>query len=96
MPFQGDTSCLRGRYAAGWASTTDSDFEVQLGWTAQERKALHHMEAMVGWHHRGVLSVRRDYARCVYVNEPMFWESGKYHFRFGRRLRLCLHTGASP
>ena len=56
------------------ASTTDRDFEVPLGWTAQERKARHHIEAMVGLHHPEALGVRRDYAHRVYVNLPMFWE----------------------
>ena len=62
------------------ASTTDRDLEVPLGWTAQERKARHHMEAMVGWHHPEVLSVRRDNARHVYVNLPMFWEEWEVPF----------------
>ena len=78
------------------ASTTDRDFVVPLGWTAQERKARHHIEAMVGWHHPEALSVRRDYARRVYVNLPMFREEWEVPFRFGRRLRRCLRTGASP
>ena len=56
------------------ASMTDHDCEVPLGWAAQERKARHHIEAMVRWHHPEVLSVRRDYARSVYVNLHMFWE----------------------
>ena len=64
------------------ASTTDRDFEVSLGWTAQERKARHHIEAMVGWHHPEALSVRRDYARRVYGNLPMFWEEWEVPFSF--------------
>ena len=32
-------------------STTDRDFEFPLGWTAQERKARHHIETMVLWHY---------------------------------------------
>ena len=66
----------------GGTSTTDRDFEVPLGWTAQEREARHHIEAIVGWHHPEALSVRRDYARRVYVNLPMFWEEWEVPFSF--------------
>ena len=61
---------------------TDRDFEVPLGWTAQEWKARHHIEAMIRWQRPEVLSVRRDYARRVYVNLLMFWEEWKVPFSF--------------
>ena len=76
------------------AETTDRDFEFPLGRTAQERKSRHHIEAMVGWLYPEVVSVRRDYARRVYVNLPTFREEWEVPFRFGQRLRRCLHTGA--
>ena len=64
------------------ALTTDRDFEVPLGWTAQERKARHYIEAILGCHHSEFLSVRRDYGRRVYVNLPIFWEEWKVPFSF--------------
>ena len=86
MPVETDTSSWRGRYAASRGLDEGSGFRcpvaVEGGWKAQKRKDLHHIEALVGWHHPEALSVRRDYAHRVYVNLPMFREEWEVPFSF--------------
>ena len=82
MPVEADNLCWRGRCAARRGPTKDRDLEVPLVLAAQERKIRHPIEEMVGWHHPEALSVRRGYARRVYVSLPMFWEEWEVPFSF--------------
>ena len=79
------------------AATNGRDFEVPLRSRSQERKDRHHIEEMVGYHHPEFFSVRRDYARRVYLNLPMFWEEWEVPLLLcsGRSLRRSLQTVAS-